>query len=603
MKNETITIKRMALRSGLLASAAFTVLTAGSALAQEKSASQDSAQSQGLEEVVVVARRTEERLQTVPITVTAISGDQLRDANISNGADLQKLVPTLNVQQSSTGAGQSYSLRGVRTGVVTYFAEVPVATSAVDLQIWDLQSVQALSGPQGTLFGRNSTGGAILFVPQRPTKTFSVDLDGEVGNYNERQFTGVLNLPASDILDLRFGARITRRDGVVKNELGPDMQSENRDVYRASALFEPTPWLTNYTVADYSMRNEKPYPNITTLLDTSGLLGMIYGQSFLAQEQALQVQNGIRTVREPFGSTQMDEEWGISNNLTAAAGPVTLKYIFGYRSSRSLQAKSVLSNPILAIYGENETPYSHAYTNELQVLGHALGDKIDWVVGGFSSISDSYSAGYFDLFGPVGVPYSRAADAKSGGTQGLNSTAVYAQATWKIGQFRLTGGVRHTWDRQTAVQFSDGIGGACNLPPGLGVNLITCQNPLSAAFGATTYNVSLDYQVTDKVLVYATTRSGYNTGGFNVGIPDPSLDTYQPEHITDYELGVKADATLGGMPVRANVSIFDAKYTDIIRSANVFHDNTSYIGNFNAAAATMYGLQSTFQIRPMRGLT
>src|SRR5690606_36214763 len=102
---------------------------------------------------------------------------------------LIRVVPTLNVQQSSTGPGQSYSLRGIRSGVVTYFNDVPTSTVAVDEQIWDLASVQALSGPQGTFFGRNSTGGAILFVPQRPTDEFSGFIEGGVGNFSSSQAT------------------------------------------------------------------------------------------------------------------------------------------------------------------------------------------------------------------------------------------------------------------------------------------------------------------------------------------------------------------------------------------------------------------------------
>src|SRR3546814_6708146 len=111
----------------------------------------------------------QERLQDVPISITAIRAEKIESAQISQGSDLIRLVPTLNVQQSATGPGQSISRRGIRTGVITYFNEVPTPTNAVNKQTWDLQSVQALAGPQGTLFGRNSTGGAILFVPRRPS--------------------------------------------------------------------------------------------------------------------------------------------------------------------------------------------------------------------------------------------------------------------------------------------------------------------------------------------------------------------------------------------------------------------------------------------------
>src|SRR3546814_18856176 len=101
----------------------------------------------------------------------------------------RSLVPTLNVQQSSTGPGQSYSLRGIRTGVITYFNEVPTPTNAVNNQIWDLQSVQALAGPQGTLFGRTTTGGAILFVPRRPSDAGEGPMERGYGHLHCKQWT------------------------------------------------------------------------------------------------------------------------------------------------------------------------------------------------------------------------------------------------------------------------------------------------------------------------------------------------------------------------------------------------------------------------------
>jgi iron complex outermembrane receptor protein len=124
-----------------------------------------------LKEVVIVARRVEEPLEKVPLTVTAISTDQLETQSIFGGTDLQGLVPSMSVGISIFGATQQYSLRGIRDGVVEYLNEVPIDAILVDSQLWDLASVQAISGPQGTLFGRNSTGGTVLFVPQKLATT------------------------------------------------------------------------------------------------------------------------------------------------------------------------------------------------------------------------------------------------------------------------------------------------------------------------------------------------------------------------------------------------------------------------------------------------
>src|SRR3546814_11190079 len=117
---------------------------------------------------------------------------------------------------------------------------LPRPTIAVNTQIWDLQSVQALAGPQCTLCCRNSTGGAILFVPRRPSDEWEGSIEVGYGNYDWKQATAALNAPITEQIMLRVGGRLTRRDGVVKNEIGPDFQSQHRDSIRAALLIEPT---------------------------------------------------------------------------------------------------------------------------------------------------------------------------------------------------------------------------------------------------------------------------------------------------------------------------------------------------------------------------
>jgi len=128
------------------------------AQAQNRPAPAEEDQASALGDIVVVARRSEERLQDVPLSVTGISAEELESRTITTGTDLQKLVPTLSVGVSIFGGAQQFSLRGVRTGVVSYLNEVPVNAVLADQMLWDLASIQAVSGPQGTLFGKNSTG-------------------------------------------------------------------------------------------------------------------------------------------------------------------------------------------------------------------------------------------------------------------------------------------------------------------------------------------------------------------------------------------------------------------------------------------------------------
>jgi iron complex outermembrane receptor protein len=557
-----------------------------------------------LEEVVVVARRREEKLQTVPMTITAITAGELQRNTVETGTDLQGFVPTLSVTQNATSANVGYSIRGVRTGVLTYFGDVPVDPDVTDLQLWDLSNVQALAGPQGTLFGRNSTGGAILFIPQKPTPDFGGYAEVTGGNYGYWQTSAVVNLPVDSALQFRLGEQTTRRDGIVENSLGPDLQSQHRDAYRLSALWTPIDAISNYAVFDYAERDEQPFAYVTShflLAPCNPAAGsvltcpFVYG-SLPAQQFALQQTLGIRSVASPTPTFLQSRPWGIMDVLSGHIGDYELKYIGSYRSDKSNQLANETSLAIPLTIGDNDTPSDITDTQEFQILGNSLQDRLNWILGAFYLRNANRNTAYYELLGPVGVPFSNAIAQGSGSSSTLESIAGYMQGTYALtNQFKLTMGVRYTHDRPTSTSFSTNpgpTGPVCILPAtAAGVDLATCQLPLKAVFHATTYNVSLDYQITPQLLAYFTTRRGYNTGGFNAAVPQSP--TYQPEYIRDYEVGTKSEWMVDGHPIRANASAYLSKYVDIQRFTNFFAGNppTAVVGDFNAAAATLYGGQ------------
>lgn len=571
-----------------------------------------------LEDIVVVARRTEERLQSVPLNVTAVSETELRNASITTATDLIRVVPTLVVAQGLFDAGTSYSLRGIKTGVTTYFNEVPVQGVVVDNQLWDLSSVQAISGPQGTLFGRNSTGGAILFVPQRPTDKLEGFVEAGYGNYDFRQATAVLNIPFGDILKVRIGGKVVRRDGVVKNSIGADYQSIHRDFARVSAVFEPASWLSNYTVFDYGRRDETPYSFITSPVSpTLGCfpgIGCLYG-NLPTQMGDLQNQLGIRKVQSSFDTFQKNKQWGVSNILTAWLNDdVRLKYVFGYRKSSSNQFKNQVSIDLPVQLGRNFVPDWRTTVNELQLITNLMDGRLAVTSGVFISDQRVESGNSFQLLGRVGQPFNDAMNSFNRSTSNSNSKAVYTQGTFAVtDDLNFTAGMRYTKDKATLDTLQ--LGPAffffgpqiCQLPNVPGVDRVNCKRFLKDSFEAFTYNLSLDYAVSDKVLLYATTRRGYNGGGFNPNVPqanDPSAPqtAFGPEHITDYELGVKADWNLGSMPVRTNVSAFLAKYNDIQRSiSGIDSTGQPFIGIATGPKATIYGTQIEVNARPFKG--
>jgi iron complex outermembrane receptor protein len=591
-------------------------LLAGSAVAQTEAAPSGETANQGLEEVVVVARRVQESLQNVPITVTAISPETLQDTQVSRGVDLIMLVPTLSVQQTITPGGPNYALRGIRDGVITYLNDVPVNTLAVDDQFWDLSSIQALAGPQGTLFGKTATGGVILFETQRPTKDFGGYVDASYGNYNYEELNAVVNLPVNDVLQLRFGARMEKHDPMVNNVGGgPGMDSNNREQQRVSILFEPTSGISNYTVFDHSSRNEQPLTQISTTYPTG--LGYLLYPNWLALG-ARQAALGNYTIDSPYPAYAHADNYGVSNVFTdSLTSGLTFKYIFGYRfvDTGNLSNASGLAVPIEILkQGDIE---DHQYTDEFQLLGKSFNDLLQWTAGYFDLRQHNGNLQDTEFGAPVGQPFSDSTNIIATTASKNMTKAGYAQATLAItDKLNLTAGARYNHD--TASEFSTAmepefvLAGpeVCSLAPlGVGVNLANCTQNQSLSSHATTYNVSVDYHLSQNVMVYGTTRRGYNGGGFNpsaaenlpAGVPQ---STYLPEFVTDYELGSKTEGTVAGMPVRADMSIYRSNYTQIQREVNgVTAQGQPYAGISNGPRADIYGAVLDLLVRPVPDFT
>ena len=255
------TSMRAPLRIFLAATTAFVGIAP--ALAQD-------AASESAVDIVVTARRVEERLQDVPISITVFNQEQVSNRNIVNGSDLATYTPSLSANSRFGPETATFSIRGfaqenfTSPSVAVYFADVigPRANGgtlggngAGVGQFFDLQNVQVLKGPQGTLFGRNTTGGAVLIVPQRPKDDWGAYVEGSVGDYNMYRLQGVLNVPLSDTFKVRAGFERMERDGYIRNRsgIGPkDYSDTDYWAGRLSILADLTPNLENYIIARYS---------------------------------------------------------------------------------------------------------------------------------------------------------------------------------------------------------------------------------------------------------------------------------------------------------------------------------------------------------------
>jgi iron complex outermembrane receptor protein len=234
-------------------------------------ATSSAADSDDVGEVIVTARRIEEKLQDVPISITVFNQDQLADLNVTSANDLAAFTPSLTANNNFGGENASFAIRGfvqdagTAPSVGTYFADVVAprgptqGTQAGDGvgpgSFFDLQNVQVLKGPQGTLFGRNTTGGAVLLVPQKPTGNVEGYAEGSVGNYGMRRFQGVFNTPFGDSARFRLAYDHQTRDGYLKNsaDVGPSAFNDiDYDAVRASLVLDLSPSVENYTILSYS---------------------------------------------------------------------------------------------------------------------------------------------------------------------------------------------------------------------------------------------------------------------------------------------------------------------------------------------------------------
>jgi len=547
-------------------------------------------------EIVVTARRTAENIQSVPVSVTAFNADTLRKATIRDTQDLLVKTPGVFLAGSGGRENTNFSIRGQSKalagnsapGVISYFAEVPAPTLGSSIPTYDLSSVQVLKGPQGTLFGRNTTGGAILYYPTAPTYELTGYLSGTYGNYDARIIEGALNLPiVADKLALRVAGQFQKRDGWTRNiGIGGDADDLNSRAFRASLLFEPFEGVSNTTIVDYYRDRSTggasvlfavfPGPNALTATGTLAA----------AQEQlALQKARGPRVIDSDVDAFERVKRIGVTNRTEVALAPgVEFVNIFGYRRAKVDYSSSVDGLPTLISDGTGAIPAGlpvtvvggrqksdvEQFTDEVQFKGKLLDDRIDWLVGGFylKSKPTGPSGTYIPVFilpGITDAPFNYSFYSEE-------SKALFANIGYKLDGIaeglRLNVGFRYTWDKIKAC-----VGGGTSPNPVAspedcrdGASTITNASVNRTSSRAPTWTVGLDWQARPDLFLYVVTRRGYRAGGINTPTLAGSLAQFQsfsPEKVTDLEAGIRSDFRAGDVSVRLNASPFIGWYSGV----------------------------------------
>jgi iron complex outermembrane receptor protein len=555
-------------------------------------------------DIVVTARRVEERAQDVPIAITTFSPQQIEDKNIVSTSDLAAYTPSLQVNSKYGPDKVSFVIRGFSQDqntaptVAVYFADVVAPRVQSNIgggtgagQMFDLGSVEVLKGPQGTLFGRNTTGGAILLVPKKPTDKLEGYVEGTYGNYNERRLQAVINVPLSDTFKVRLGVDRNLRDGYLHNTsgIGPtDFDNVNYTAVRLSILGDLTPNLENYIVASYVRSNTHGALDRFVACPTGGNTGIaaILGPGTCAQV-ARDANTGYYGVENNDPNPYVrSRTWQIIDTTTwKASDSLTVTNIASYSQATesynfSLDGDNTSIPFVIVRPGPNDGQGSEStFTEEFRLSGQSADNRLTWQAGAYTELSNPLgkqvqytqtfagcandAAAYaFTCTAPLGTTSSVS---QAENTYKYKNYAVYGQATYKItDQFNITAGIRQTWDRETEWADNTRVGVSPTGPTSYScTRAVTPAAPnngsallyngycgigrtFSVSSSKPTWLIDLEYKPSHDMMVYAKYARGYRAGGVNEA--NVGAETWLPEKVDDYEIGVKTSfhGTLSG---------------------------------------------------------
>jgi iron complex outermembrane recepter protein len=561
-------------------------------------------EAKGLEEVIVTAERRRESAQTAPIALTVISGQEIADQGISQPEDLNKLVPGLTITNTPI---TNISIRGV--GSVTEFDSlaqlgVAVATDGVFIDrvtevagnFFDLSRVEVLLGPQGTLYGRNATGGAVNLITNKPTQTLGGDFQEELGNFNLRRSTGAVNVPVTDDLALRFAFYDSKRDGYLTDGFDDD----DTRAGRIHALWTPNSDVSLLVTLEASRIGGQGVGNV---FEGLGLVGAQYSPTALTLRQYADVPgpNGPVPIPSPYPSFQDFNNRGARAQLDWDLGFATLTVIPGYRSQTFHYQNGTVQG------GLHSEGSSDQYTGEVR-LSHQ-DQQWKWTVGAFSldeHVDFSFNAAFvfFDL--PMFNAYATADQFLKTPNYDTRSDAVFGETTYTFTDgFRGIFGLRYTTETNTAELENQWYGEGFNIPghsttaidPLTGVpNYLYAYNTDAYQHAVdTTGKVGVEYDLAPKSLLYATVSTGFKGGGF--GLAPPPQTEYKPEYMTAYTLGIKNRFLDDTLQFNAELYLWDYKDQQVAVIVNDIYGGKEQI-TVNAGSSKLDGLDMSLLWAP-----
>lgn len=623
-KHSTLQLMMIA---GIAAAAAYPTDAPAADAAADSSAT--TADSGDMQAITVTARRTSERAQDVPVSLTAISAESLTEQKIDSQTDLQFATPGLTVRQTGSSDQLNFAIRGqsidafsfASPAVVAYFNEVQVGGGAAT-SLFDLESIQVLKGPQGTLFGRNATGGAVLYGATQPTDNFGGYVKVGYGNYNDEELEAAVNIPILTGIDLRVSGKIEQRDGYQDNLLlDTHPNSIDSRVGRVGLrIAPPESGFANVTMVQYGkygglvgqdkMTNANGVngapstyfdPVTGTIKPLVTNMAAAYPAGVISNDPRVnalfngvadfltkQAKVGFYDVYSTASDARDNEQTLVTNTTTYDLGENTqIKNIYGYNNALNKEDSDIEGSPydFLEVGGgpaANDKGYTFGvkqWSEELQVNGKA--GPIKYIGGVYVSKEDDHTRIPLTVTGDLGAAYLGAYDF----TVTDKSKAVYGQGTYGItDELNLSGGLRYTWEEVSILQGGDSL-----------LNVLNAGDD-SRKDSKPSWLIGIDYKLVPGLLIYFNQRGSWRTGGFNgtSAASFPNAATFKPETTFDFELGTKFVGHLAGLPIRFNFDVYDQHIKDVQRAP--YLNISALAGNVNAARVTGFEFDNSVDV-------
>jgi iron complex outermembrane recepter protein len=604
--------KQPILAGSKLRAAVLSAMLAPLAVAPAVQAQEESARV--LEEIMVTARQRSESLQGVPVAVTVMDESMIEKTFAQNLRDLGDYAPNVSIGTVPGFNAAAIAIRGVSTGDIPSTFD-PAVTVVVDgfylghyqaslLDMFDIQQVEILRGPQGTLFGKNTIGGVINVSTKNPSGEFGVQAKARVGDYGRQDLMAAIDIPMiSDTLAARVSVQQFNSDGFYENTFdGSDAGGQDLLAARAKLLWTPgdsfeallsfeyidddsdTPMVVNTTTDDKAFYfgagpSFPSYPG----RGSGGPVNQPLGDPF--ETGLVPPENHTPGFAESKNTDGHQEEVdGIYLTMNWDVGPGTLTSITGYRSVDSDYYNDYVGEPS-AIYATIRSIYRDTTSQELRFAGNT--DRLDYVIGGYYQQNDMDYENYTSLgpdhpfagLAPVIPVGGGLTDAD--GSQEATSWAIFGEGSYAVtDSTSVTLGLRYS-DEEKDFELS---------PLFFPSELRVAQ---SDTWDDTTYRLGVDHQLSDQTLLYASFSTGFKSGGFNeqAGSLTSAATSFDPEEAESFEVGMKSDFL--DNTLRLNLAAFWVEYTDLQVDAVVPLPGVGQESVItNAGEVTSYGLEA-----------